>query len=218
MTNWAINQVYAATNTRQLGDKQEQTGFFKQPLTGTAEVDEDGIVGDIQADKRVHGGPEKALHQYALASYLLMRQAFPGLAEQFVAGSMGENISAAGMHEYNVYMGDVFRVGGVMVQVSQPRQPCWKINSRFDNTELVKFISKTYVNGWYYRVLEGGEVQAGDTIKRVERGSDLSVYNFLCIYSDRQPDKTNLRRIRDCPGLNPAWQKKLQQRYEALYD
>ncbi len=218
MTHWAIDQLYVATATRPLGDQQEQTGFFKQPLVGTAKVDENGIVGDIQADQYVHGGPEKALHQYALASYLLMHRAFPQLTERLVAGSMGENISAAGMHEYNVHIGDIFRAGNVTIQVSQPRQPCWKINSRFGDAGLVKFIVKTYSNGWYYRVLDGGEVRAGDSIMLVERGSDLSVYNFLRINGDHQPDKIDLRRIRDCPGLNPDWQKKLQQRYEALYD
>ncbi|MEZ5537120.1 MAG: MOSC domain-containing protein [Thiolinea sp.] len=217
MKNWAIDQVYTARTTRELGDKGEQSGIFKLPFLDTASVDENGIVGDIQADKHVHGGPEKALHQYAVASYLLMRQAFPKLAGKFVAGSMGENISAQGMHEHNVHVGDIYRIGGVKVQVSQPRQPCWKINSKFDDSKLVKFISKTHINGWYYRVLEGGELQAADRIELLERPNDMSVYNFLRIYGEQRPAKHDLKRLVDCKGLNPAWQIKLQERFDYLY-
>jgi MOSC domain-containing protein YiiM len=217
MTGWAIDRVYAAQTSAPLGAKRAPSGIFKQPLTEAARVDENGIIGDIQADKRVHGGPEKALHQYAVASYLLLRRAFPQLSGQFVTGSMGENISAQGMHEYNVCIGDIYRVGGITVQVSQPRQPCWKINSKFDNDKLVRFIVKTHTNGWYYRVLEGGEMQATDTIELLTRPNNMSVYNFLRIYTNPRPAQQDLQRIADCEGLNPAWQEKLQQRIEHLY-
>lgn len=218
MAHWVIDQVYAAQTTRRLGDKDKQTGIFKQPLPGAATVDENGIVGDIQADKRVHGGPEKALHQYAVASYLLMQKAFPELAGKLAIGSLGENISAQGMHEQNVFIGDIYRIGSITVQVSQPRQPCWKINSKFDDPRLVKFVAETYTNGWYFRVLEGGEIGAGDKIELVERPNDLSVYHFLRIYADRQASEHHLKTALQCQGLNPVWQEKLQQRFEHLYE
>ncbi|CAA6812072.1 MAG: Uncharacterized protein conserved in bacteria [uncultured Thiotrichaceae bacterium] len=217
MVNWVINQVYAAQTTQRLGEKEKQTGIFKQPLPEAATVDENGIVGDIQADKTVHGGPEKALHQYAVASYLLMQKAFPELSDKLIIGSLGENISARGMHEHNVFIGDIYRMGGITVQVSQPRQPCWKINSKFDDPRLVKFVTKTYTNGWYFRVLEGGEIAAGHKIELLERPNDLSVYHFLRIYTDRQPSEHYLKMALQCQGLNPAWQEKLQQRFEHLY-
>lgn len=217
MASWAIDQVYTAQKTQILGDKEKPTGIFKQPLPEAVKVDENGIIGDIQADKTVHGGPEKALHQYAVASYLLMQKAFPELAGKLSVGSMGENISAQGMHEQNVFIGDIYLMGGITVQVSQPRQPCWKINSKFDDSRLVKFVTQTYINGWYFRVLESGEMKAGDGIELLERPNELSVYNFLRIYNDPRASRFYLETALNCEGLNPAWQKKLQQRFDHLY-
>nr|CAA6830771.1 MAG: Uncharacterized protein conserved in bacteria [uncultured Thiotrichaceae bacterium] len=165
----------------------------------------------------MHGGPEKALHQYAVASYFLMQKAFPELAGKLSVGSMGENISAQGMHEQNVFIGDIYLMGGITVQVSQPRQPCWKINSKFDDSRLVKFVTQTYINGWYFRVLESGEMKAGDGIELLERPNELSVYNFLRIYNDPRASRFYLETALNCEGLNPAWQKKLQQRFDHLY-
>lgn len=216
MAHSLIDQVYAAQTIRLLGEKEKPTGIFKQPLPGAVAVDEQGIVGDIQADKTVHGGPEKALHQYALASYRLMHQALPELAEKLNAGSMGENITARGMHEQNVFIGDIYRMGGITVQVSQPREPCWKINSKFGHKHLAKFITQHYINGWYFRVLEDGEIAAGDNIELLERPNLLSVYNFLRIYIDHRPSGADLKAALQCQGLNPAWRKKLQQRFERL--
>ena len=113
-----------------LGPEGQRSGIFKRPVAAV-EVSTDGVHGDHQADRRVHGGPEKAVHHYAADNYKLLAARFPGIADALVPGQIGENVSTRGWTEDDVHLGDVFRIGAARVQVSQPRSPCWKINHRF---------------------------------------------------------------------------------------
>ena len=151
-----IQSLYAG-KLRPLEPEGQETGIYKQSLE-SAEVNHEGILGDQQADRRYHGGPEKALHQYSLDAYLSMQQAYPQLEPLAIPGSMGENISSAYLNDRNVCIGDVYRMGAVLLQVSQPRTPCWKINHRFELEKLSLFIEQQRITGWYYRVLEPGNV------------------------------------------------------------
>jgi len=103
----------------------QSTGIYKKPVIGPIEVSFEGLAGDIQADRRVHGGPEKALHQYAVDNYRRLAERLPAIAAQLLVGSIGENISAAEVDESTVFIGDIFSLGRARVQVSQPRSPCW---------------------------------------------------------------------------------------------
>ena len=94
------------------GDK---TGIYKDPVE-SAQINENGIIGDVQADKRFHGGPEKALHQYSIYSYQKIIQRFNELKDIAVTGSIGENISSADLDDKNVYIGDTYKIGGIVVQ------------------------------------------------------------------------------------------------------
>ena len=125
----------------------QRTGIFKEAIQ-SAEVDEEGILGDHQADRRFHGGLEKALHQYALASYEKIGSEYPVLKGIAVPGSIGENISSPSLSDSTVCIGDVYRIGGVLVQVSQPRSPCWKINHKFGIDKLSLFIERQRITGW----------------------------------------------------------------------
>ena len=206
-----LEQLYAAQATRRIGEHQEQTGIWKHPIP-QAVVDAQGIRGDIQFDRRVHGGVDKALHQYAVSSYARLQQAFPALAAQIVVGSMGENLTVAGMDEANVHIGDVYRIGTVTLQVSQPRNPCWKINSKFDDERLAKFIAGEFIHGWYYRVLEAGVMQVGDAMELIERPNAISVRQFLQVYAEHRPPLDALEALAACVGLNAGWRGKLEQR------
>ena len=125
-----------------LGPEGQLSGIFKRPV-GTVNVSADGFEGDHQADRRVHGGPEKAIHHYAAENYALLAASFPAIAQALVPGQIGENVSTQGWTEDDVHLGDVFRIGAARVQVSQPRSPCWKINHRFDVEGLSKLIAET---------------------------------------------------------------------------
>jgi len=141
-----IDHVYAG-GLAVLHPEGQQTGIYKQRHTSPVRVALHGIVGDQHGDRRVHGGPEKAVHQYAAQNYERLAQAFPDSAAELKAGSLGENISAVGLSELNVHIGDVFQVGSAILQVSQPRSPCWKINHRFDAEHMSMFVAKQRITG-----------------------------------------------------------------------
>ena len=146
---------------RPLPPENQPTGMFKRERLEPVWLGIEGLAGDAQADRRVHGGPEKALHQYPVAHYARLAQAFPQAAALLVRGSIGENLSVDGWDEGNVCIGDVFRLGGARIQVSQPRSPCWKIDRRYGVSGMTQFIGEQGLTGWYFRVLEEGEVAPG---------------------------------------------------------
>ena len=194
----------------------EKTGIYKDPVE-FVEMDSNGIVGDIQADRRFHGGSEKALHQYSIYSHEKIIVTFPNLKHVAVPGSIGENISCADLDDSNVNIGDTYQIGTVLVQVSQPRSPCWKINSRFECYKLAKFITQNQITGWYYRVLERGTAAIGDEIQIVERyKNSVSISEFTQVTSQHRPEPKMLEKLINTPGLNLQWRHRLQKRLEYL--
>ena len=127
----------------------------------------DGTVEDQQANKKLHGGPEKVLHQYSFEGYKQLSEAFEDIA--FTPGSIGENLLVEGMNDQNVYIGDTYQMGEVVVQVSAPRAPCVKISQRYEHKNLDRFVGQQGITGWYYRVVRGGVINAGDTVSRLAR-------------------------------------------------
>jgi MOSC domain-containing protein YiiM/ferredoxin-NADP reductase len=143
------------------------TGIYKLPRTERVFCSFTGFESD-EHDPTFHGGVDKAVHQYYPGHYASWRSEF-SLGQNFDIGGFGENLVSERMNERNVCIGDKVRVGGALLQVSLPRQPCFKLNHRFN---LKAFSSQTWKKsrtGWYYRVLEEGWVQAGDDIVLVER-------------------------------------------------
>jgi len=134
----------------------------KQSLTWT------GFALDSQADLTVHGGLDKAIHHYAADHYdaWISEDQMPAGT---VPAAFGENISTLGLTEENVCIGDVFKLGTARVQISQGRQPCWKLNRHTQNDKMAFLFQQTGRTGWYYRVLERGEVAEGDDIQLIDR-------------------------------------------------
>ena len=207
-----LDALFAGGLTR-LEPEGQLSGICKQPVTGPIWVAALGLAGDEQADRRVHGGPEKAVHQYAAEHYARLAQAFAEPATAFVAGSLGENLSLHGLTEETVYIGDIYRAGAALLQVSQPRSPCWKINHRFGLPRLSRFIADARITGWYYRVLEPGWIAPGDSITLMERqpGSG-SIDAFWQIQMMHRPDPAALAQLLAAPGLAPEWQQRLATR------
>ena len=211
ITMTTISALYCGS-IKFLKPEGEKTGIYKDPVE-SAQIDENGIIGDIQADKRFHGGPEKALHQYSIYSYQQITQQFDELEGIAVAGSIGENISSADLDDTNVYIGDIYKIGEVVVQVSQPRTPCWKINSRFDNSKLAKFIAQQQITGWYYRVVENGLMKVGDEIELLERQNETaSIKTFTQITLQHRPSLEELNLLINISGLNLEWKARLENR------
>ncbi|WP_086609146.1 MOSC domain-containing protein [Erythrobacter donghaensis] len=169
MTIWTIEAV--CTGTARPFHGAETSAIAKRPREGVVQVLEEGLAPDEQADRTVHGGPEMALHLYPLDHHAWWRDQIgdhPALDE---AGGFGSNLAVRGLTEEMVHIGDRFRLGTALVEVSQPRQPCWKIEHRFGHKGMVAQIVATGRCGWYLRVIETGEVQAGDLLERVAIGA-----------------------------------------------
>lgn len=211
-----IDHVFAG-GVEQLKPEGQYSGIFKQRLAVPARVDLHGIVGDQHGDTRVHGGPEKAVHQYAAQNYERLAQAFPQSAAALVVGSLGENISAIGLSEGNVHIGDVFQIGSSVLQVSQPRSPCWKINHRFDAEHMSMFVAKERITGWYYRVLQPGFIEAGSRIELLERQARcFSIDQFWQIQLSHRPQVEDLIALASMPGLAKDWAGRLSERAKWL--
>lgn len=169
----------------------KRSGIAKAALTGLVSIGERGLAGDVQVNREYHGYPPMALHHYPAENYAWLSQHFGPLPRLTGPGSMGENISTTGLTEHDVCIGDRFRLGTAVIEVTQPRQPCATIEQHLGARAVVKAIVASARSGWFYRVLETGEAQAGDTLELAERG-DLRwtvARAFLAVYgSSRAPD------------------------------
>lgn len=199
-----------AGGIRPLPPENQPTGIFKRVCDAPVWLGREGLIGDAQADRRVHGGPIKALHQYPVAHYARLAQAFPVAATLLVPGSIGENLSVEGWDEDNVAIGDIFRLGDAVIQVSQPRSPCWKIDRRYGVEGMTRFIDEQGVTGWYYRVLEEGEVAPACVFERIARPAPAAtVHKILELRKAPLPDSAELEHFAATPGLSPNWIEKL---------
>jgi MOSC domain-containing protein YiiM len=137
----------------------------KRKLAGPVFVTRAGIEGDEQGNKKTHGGPDQALHQYATEHYEAWRRDLPELAPHLTApGAFGENLSTRNMTEETVCVGDIYRCGTARVQVTKTRHPCWRLNVRFGDPRMSHRVQGTGRIGWYLRVLEEGTLSAGDAM------------------------------------------------------
>jgi MOSC domain-containing protein YiiM len=160
-------QEYGVAGATDPMDRPWTTGFFKHPVPGPVFVRQSNIDGDGQADLEAHGGLDKAVLAYSADHYGLWRAEFVDLDLPF--GAFGENLTIAGITEFDVHIGDVWRVGDVLLEVSQPRQPCWKLARRWREHRLPKVVVQTGRSGWYFRVVQEGMIQVGMELTLSER-------------------------------------------------
>jgi MOSC domain-containing protein YiiM len=190
-----------------LGPEGVPSAFLKQPVLGAVNVTLLGLQGDEQADHSVHGGPEKAVYAYSLANYSAWRREYPQHAAALVPGAFGENLCIDGLHETEVCVGDVHRIGSSRLQVCQPRQPCFKLALRFADKLMPKAMIRTGRAGWYYRVLNPGVIAAGDAVQLVDRPNpDFPFVRLIELISNSNATVAELARLQDMTGLASDWQ------------
>lgn len=202
---------------RPLPESGRPTGMYKSPVSGVAEVAFDGFVGDQQADRTVHGGPEKAVHLYPARHYAQLAARFPDAAAKLRPGAIGENLSSQDLDEGDVRVGDVWALGAVQLQVCQPRTPCWKIDERFSSEGMAAFIAEHLLTGWYWRVLEPSKVLPGDTLELLRPASDApTLREAMLLWRAHRPALADLERLAQVPGIAPGWRDKIEQRLSWL--
>ena len=189
------------------------SGFIKQPVFTSIRLGKENLEGDGQADRVHHGGAHKAVCVYSAEHYPEWQQSLS--LPELTWGGFGENLTVAELTEADVCIGDIWTIGTATVQVSQPRQPCWKLARRWGIRNLAKRVQQTGRTGWYFRVLEEGQIQQGMPMTLSDRTWpqwSISASNHVMHH-----DKANLtaaRHLAALPSLSPSWTSTLNNRIQ----
>lgn len=188
------------------------TGICKEPVTMPVQTTSTGFVGDGIHNTKFHGGTDKAIcvypHKHLAHWQKVLERPLP-------SAPFGENLSLTELDEDNVHIGDVFRIGKVLVEISQPRQPCKTLALRYNKPDFVKMVVKSGFTGWYLRVLEEGVIQQGDRCTLVTADPDKISIAFAneVMHHDRK-NRTAIRQILKLKALSVSWQESLQKLLE----
>lgn len=185
--------------------KLTSTGIFKSPIDGPVMMRSLNIDGDGQADLTVHGGVDKAVYAYPYEHYSFWRQKTG--RDDFTLGQFGENLTTEGLLEDQVFIGDIFSIGQAVVQISQPRMPCFKLGIRMGDPQFPKYFVAAQRSGFYFRVLKEGEIDTGDIFERtvVDEGQMSVTTLFNLVYD--MSDITLVERASQLSALPQEWRE-----------
>ena len=191
------------------------TGIFKEPVAGRVMLRTLNLEGDRQADLAVHGGPSKAVYAYPSEHYEYWRDELPEVKLPW--GMFGENFTTAGLSESELNVGDKFRVGSAVVMVTEPRMPCYKLGIKFGRSDIVKRFLASERTGFYFAVLQEGEVGMGDPMELIERSKDsLKISDVTALYTHEKHNTGLLRRAIEVETLPDSWKSYFRHRLAKL--
>jgi MOSC domain-containing protein YiiM len=192
------------------GDRRVSSAINRRPASGPVEAAPDGLAGDRVSDDRVHGGPDKAICVYPSEHYATFSQL---IGRTLATPAFGENLTTAGLLESEVCVGDRFEIGGVLVEVTQPRQPCLKLALKHEAPLLPRWINERGFTGFYLRVLRNGALAAGDAIRLVERPfTGLTIAHLTRVALDPAAPRAEVERIVSVGPLAGAWRARFERR------
>jgi len=192
-------------------EKFWHSAIVKMPLAGPVAVARANLAGDRQADLKHHGGPDKAVLIYASEHFDFWSNEYPAI--DWTAGCFGENLTTSGLIEADVCLGDVFRLGSCVLQVSQPRQPCWKLSRRWNLPKLAVRVQQTGLTGWYLRVVQEGFIEAGQTMSLIARlHPEWTIASANAVMFAKPRDPTRDRQLAECAALSASWRETLARR------
>lgn len=191
-----------------------ETAIEKSRIDGDIYLSFEGLEGDECADKKNHGGLDRALHQYPSEHYSYWRKKY-NLGNDCQEPGMGENLSSTGMTEDTVYIGDRYSWGDAIIEVSQPRSPCFKLSRRWGVEDLSVHMQEIARCGWLYRVVQPGTVSAANPLVLVERVPNaLSIQETCDLYFGSPLDSSSLHKLMTQKGLAESWMNKISKRLE----
>ncbi|MBA3873763.1 MAG: MOSC domain-containing protein [Chloroflexota bacterium] len=193
-------------------DKVWRSGIFKEPVDGPVYLGKEDFAGDAQADLKNHGGPDKAVLLYAESHYAYWRRVLPQL--DWVYGGFGENLTVTEINEDKVSLGDIFAIGDVRVEVSQPRHPCWKLARRWQQKDLAARVQQNGFSGWYVRVLQEGSVEAGQKLTLLERPHpEWTISRVFDIIYNLERDVEESLALAHCPAYAHKMRDSILQKF-----
>jgi len=192
-----------------------ETGIYKAPVQGRVAVRRLNIDGDRQADLTVHGGVDKAVYAYPIEHYEYWQEQFPEMDLPW--GMFGENLSLTGLFEGDVHIGDQFQVGSARLMVTQPRIPCFKLGIKFEREDIIKRFLVSGRTGFYFVVLEEGEVAAGDAISLVHHDeNEVTIADIVRLYREDKYNVELMQRVIAVEALPEEWREYFQERLERV--
>jgi MOSC domain-containing protein YiiM len=209
-----ISLNIAKTVSVPYGSKEVETGIFKTSIAMPLMLTRTGLIGDQQADLLNHGGPDKAVCVYSADHFPYWEKEWGKPVE---AGAFGENFTVQGLTEAIMHIGDTFRIGEAVVQVSQPRSPCYKLGVKHLMPELPLHVQQAGHTGYYFRVLQEGIVQEGDELileQRHEIGLSIAAANEL-MYVNKE-DRDGISRLLSVQELAESWKDHFAKRLDKL--
>jgi MOSC domain-containing protein YiiM len=187
------------------------TSIFKDPVAGRVAVGRLNLEGDRQGNPQTHGGPDMAVYVYSRDCYAFWEKDL-GI-DPLACGAFGENLTVTGMADHEVSIGDVFRIGSARFQVTEPRRPCHKLAMKFDDPNLPRRFFESGRLGFYFRVLDEGDVGAGDEITCEARDpASLTIAEVAALWADRGAGADALERALDVGALSANWREAFETR------
>ncbi len=213
MTTYQLNSINIGIPMTMIHEGKEiKTSLFKKPVHEALFLHKDHFQGDEQADLINHGGEDKAVCVYPFEHYAHWEKI---LNTKLEYGAFGENLTISGLVELDVCLGDTFQIGEVIVQISQPRMPCYKLAARYNTPELPKLVQNTGYTGFYFRVLKEGIIERNATIELLENHSQKISINDVnhVMYHDKDNIKA-IEKILKVEALSSSWRKMFLKRLE----
>jgi MOSC domain-containing protein YiiM len=194
--------------------KPVKTGIFKSPVAGRVKVGKLNLEGDGQADLEVHGGPNKAVYAYPSEHYGYWQREFPDM--ELPWGMFGENLTLHGLLEDRAHIGDHIQIGTAKLMVTQPRLPCYKLGIKFQKDDMPERFLKSRRTGFYFAVVEEGELGAGDAVELLDiEPNRISIADILSLlYGNIPQDPELFERALKVEALSPGWRKRLFKKME----
>ncbi|MCA1582810.1 MAG: MOSC domain-containing protein [Acidobacteria bacterium] len=193
------------------------SGIFKEPAAGRIPLHRESLEGDVQVDRRYHGGPEKAVYAYSSEHNAYWSREL-GRDEPLPPGYFGENFTTRGLLEDDVALGDAFRIGTARVQITTPRSPCFKLGLRVGSARFLKAFLASGRLGFYLRVLQEGDVGAGDAIERIDRvPNPLKISDLIRLLYFHPVEPSSLERALEAGALGAGLRRQLQERLGSLH-
>ncbi|MEM7551967.1 MAG: MOSC domain-containing protein [Bacteroidota bacterium] len=195
--------------------KEVETGIYKESVDGVVKVNSLNLEGDQQADLKVHGGVSKAVYAYPSEHYEYWKSVYP--EKNLDWGKFGENLTTSGVLETEINVGDQYKIGSAIFEVTEPRMPCYKLGIKMEDDSILKKFLEANYSGFYFKVVQQGELQAGDSIELVQRDDyGFTVSEMSSLYWNEKKNKPLLEKALGFPKLLDSWKPFFEDKLKEL--